>query len=427
MRTRINKTFVAEQVEPGEWKDDKLIGFGFKRTAKGKGVFFVETKVRGTRRSVTVTIGSTNEWTAEAARNQAMRILNEMSQGIDPNEKRKEEIEQKNQLRAVRDLEQKSKSITLSTAFSDYLAARSNLKESTAKVYTYVFNSRFRDWLATPIVEITSDMVQARHKEISLRHPADANHAMRVLRAIFHFASEKYQNHIGQPLVQTNPVRRLSAVAAWNEIERRKTVIKAHQLKDWYSAVSGLKHGASRDYLLLILFTGMRKNEAARLMWKDVDMRDETILVRDPKNGEDLLLPMSNFLRDLMKNRWQMRTNEYVFPGKNNIGFQTDYRHALELVVSETGKSFMLHDLRRTFASIAYQLCTQYEVKRLLNHKDSADVTSGYIVSDVEQLRAPMQRVTDAILGHAGVKTRKSKAVIQLPATSKSKKKRRKG
>jgi len=44
-----------------------------------------------------------------------------------------------------------------------------------------------------------------------------------------------------------------------------------------------------------------------------------------------------------------------------------------------------------------------YAVKALLNHKPS-DVTAGYIVTDVERLRVPMQRITDYMLGTAGLK-----------------------
>jgi len=33
-----------------------------------------------------------------------------------------------------------------------------------------------------------------------------------------------------------------------------------------------------------------------------------------------------------------------------------------------------------------------------MNHKDPNDVTAGYIVSDVERLRGPMQRITDFLV-----------------------------
>jgi hypothetical protein len=45
-----------------------------------------------------------------------------------------------------------------------------------------------------------------------------------------------------------------------------------------------------------------------------------------------------------------------------------------------------------------------YAVKRLVNHKMNHDVTAGYIVSDVERLRKPMQQITDYIVGQIGLK-----------------------
>jgi integrase len=69
----------------------------------------------------------------------------------------------------------------------------------------------------------------------------------------------------------------------------------------------------------------------------------------------------------------------------------------------ESGISFTIHDLRRTFLTIAESLdIPAYAVKRLANHKMSNDVTAGYIVTDVERLRQPMQKITDYILKCAG-------------------------
>jgi len=41
---------------------------------------------------------------------------------------------------------------------------------------------------------------------------------------------------------------------------------------------------------------------------------------------------------------------------------------------------------------------------RLLNHKMTNDVTAGYIITDVERLRIPMQKITDYITAQFGVK-----------------------
>ena len=46
-----------------------------------------------------------------------------------------------------------------------------------------------------------------------------------------------------------------------------------------------------------------------------------------------------------------------------------------------------------------------YALKRLLNHKMTNDVTAGYIITDVDRLRVPMQKITDYILLQGGLKT----------------------
>ncbi|MDG1286327.1 MAG: hypothetical protein P8P30_02045 [Rickettsiales bacterium] len=55
----------------------------------------------------------------------------------------------------------------------------------------------------------------------------------------------------------------------------------------------------------------------------------------------------------------------------------------------------MLHDLRRTFITTAESLdISAYALKRLVNHKNSNDVTSGYIIMDTERLRKPMEQIS---------------------------------
>ena len=74
-------------------------------------------------------------------------------------------------------------------------------------------------------------------------------------------------------------------------------------------------------------------------------------------------------------------------------------------MVNKSGVSFTVHDLRRTLITIAESLdIAAYALKRLLNHKMTNDVTAGYIITDVERLRAPMQKITDYMLSCIGLK-----------------------
>ena len=74
-------------------------------------------------------------------------------------------------------------------------------------------------------------------------------------------------------------------------------------------------------------------------------------------------------------------------------------RTALKRVSELSGVEFRLHDLRRTFITIAESLdIPAYALKQLINHKSTNDVTAGYIVINAERLRVPMQQITDYIL-----------------------------
>lgn len=67
-------------------------------------------------------------------------------------------------------------------------------------------------------------------------------------------------------------------------------------------------------------------------------------------------------------------------------GYLIEPRHPLQKVIQPSGVSFTLHDLRRTFFTIAESFdISAYALKRLVNHKMTNDVTTGYIVSDVER------------------------------------------
>lgn len=72
----------------------------------------------------------------------------------------------------------------------------------------------------------------------------------------------------------------------------------------------------------------------------------------------------------------------------------------VEDIRTASGITFIPHDLRRTFATVAESLDLSWKtVKSLLNHKMDDDVTAGYVISEAERLRTAMQRISDTLLG----------------------------
>lgn len=310
--------------------------------------------------------------------------------------------------------------VTLNEVFEDYIKARKSLKHNTLYNYRRILTIAFAAWGKKPLVSITKDKVAKHHDKLGKEHgEAYANLAMRLLRALFNFAEGQYEDAQGKTLITENPVKRLSQTRAWYRLKQRETYIKPHELGIWYTGVQALKNETLRDYLLLLILSGLRRQEAAKLMWANIDLSAKTFTVTDTKNHDSHTLPMSDYLYELFKTRSQRRTNDYVFHGTGAAGHIIEPRKQMAHVTQVSGIHFSVHDLRRTFITIAEGLdISAYALKRLMNHKMGGDITAGYIVADVERLRKPMQQITDFIL--KCMKAKHSAEMIQFPGSSAS-------
>ena len=389
--------------------DTGLTGFGVYTKGNAK-TYFVQA--RAGKKLIKTTIGKASTFSLEDARKEAKTLLAQMAKGEDPVAKKRDE--------AV-------KSMTLEKAFEQYLSTRT-LKASSVASYDKLLSLHMNDWLKKPIGLLTKDMTAQRHKKVGeTAGEATANNLMRVFRAVYNFARSMSDDAIAE-----NPVKRLTQTRQWYKVERRRTILKPHELKPWYNAVMTLDNPVVRDYLLLTVFTGLRKNEGLQLLWSNVDMIDRSFTVTETKNGRPHTLPMSNYLYDLFGRMKALKINGFVFPSfgsKDNI---TDVSRQLVNVELQTqlaanglttkaeldkkmldhpddvapGISFCLHDLRRTFVTVAESQDIPYAaLKRLLNHCDGNDVTGGYLQITTDRLREPMDRISSKLLELMGAIT----------------------
>lgn len=367
------------------YRDEHLKGFALRITSNGIKSFVLEKLINKKVRRIT--LGRYGELTVEQARKEAQKLLGKIATGIDPIAEKQTDV---------------ARAVTLGKVWEDYQKARKSLKQKTLYDYNQIIHAAFSDWQNKPLLAITKDKIVARHTMLGKeRGQAYANLSMRLIRALFNFAAGQYEDSHGHSLINENPTKRLSQTRAWYRVERRQTFIKSHELAAWYDGVLQLQNEILRDYLLLILFTGLRRQEAAKLKWEHVDLKAKTLIIFDTKNHQDHILPLSDYLYDLLERRKQSATDEYVFPGTGKGGYLIEPRKQMVKVTKSSGVDFTIHDLRRTFITIAESLdIAAYSLKKLLNHKMSSDVTAGYIVSDVERLRKPVQLITNYILKH---------------------------
>jgi integrase len=358
------------------YRDTTLRGFGVRVGASSK-VYFVEGQVNG--RSRRVTIGRADVLSVEEARKRALAALSDMAAGINPTQEKRRIAQE---------------SVTLGQAFDAFFETRTSMADGSRESYRRTRNLYLKDWRRSPLTSITRQMILTRHQRIAKEHgQVTANNVMRHLRSVYNVTAASHDEF------PPNPVTILTQARAWFPERRRRGSITAHDLPAWWEAVMD-EPDYSRDFLLIALFTGMRRNEIAALRWDQVDLEEGAIHIPKTKNGDPLDLPLAPFVLDLLNQRLAaVGASSWVFPSKGRTGHLVETKKFTARVAGRSGVAFTLHDLRRTFVTIAESLdVPHYALKRLLNHRLSGDVTAGYIVSQPERLRGPVEAVADRIL-----------------------------
>ncbi len=372
--------------------DNELKGFGVlcSGTTTTKS-FVVQRDLPGgqTRR---VTIAPVNVIDLDKARKAAKGVLADFYKGIDPKAGRRGEY-------------------TLRSALAAYLEVRTDLRPGSARTYRDAVEKYLTPWLDTPLRNITREMVETRlgaiAKKVAERSNghghAAANGAMRALRVLYNYAADRAPPSNPMP---PNPVK---LKKLWLPVERRTRSVSADDLPSFYKAVCALPSPVARDYLLLLLFTGFRRREAAALRWSEVDFAAG--ILRLPaaraKAGRKLDLPMSDIVHDLLVARRALGDADWVFPANSRSGHIEEPKSHLKLVAEASGIRVSVHDLRRTYITVAESTeMSVIALKALVNHSLGKDVTEGYVQMAPARLRPAAQRVADklkALIGTAPV------------------------
>ncbi|WP_345863030.1 tyrosine-type recombinase/integrase [Shewanella algae] len=390
------------------YHDVQMPGLIIDLMPSGKKVFRVYKKLPGTRKPLSVTIGSFPSVPLDSARRQARKAMADIADGLNPNDSKRHF---------------RSASATLKAVFEEYKKSR-KLKPITLRGYQQVMCCYLDDWENKRLSDLTEGMIYRRHNQLTQRSPAQADLTMRTLRALFNFARAEYKSSEGSSLFPFNPVNILSEKRCWNNVERKQTRLRPSQIDPFLKAVYEVRDEAIEyrhdftvavcDFVEFMTFTGLRKTELLELRWNNVHTKDRLFCLEETKNGSALELPITEPLKRILARRHQFRVSEYVFGAENLHGRVMEPKKIIQQINSVAELSFTLHDLRRTYCSIAETIGVgTYTLKRLLNHKTSrSDVTAGYTVLTAEELREPAESICKRLMQYAG---RQQPASNKLP------------
>ena len=150
------------------------------------------------------------------------------------------------------------------------------------------------------------------------------------------------------------------------------------ELDDLIAAV-GKKTGA---FLQLLKETAMRKGEASKLKWKDVDLQRKIIILNNPeKNGKARIFNISDKLVNMLAAL--PRTSEYVFGTNNKIARSSVFYRLRKQVAHKLANPRILeiglHTFRHWKATMLYHQTKDIVlVKEFLGHR-SLDSTLLYV------------------------------------------------
>jgi integrase len=208
----------------------------------------------------------------------------------------------------------------------------------------------------------------------------------------------KYINAVYGLSIQSPFVRLAAAGLLPERTQPRARVLQESELPQWHEAVRQLNE-RQRDYLHLVLYTGLRKNEARGLRCMDIDLKEGVLSVPETKTGRPHTLPITPVMKAILERRIEgLSPEDLIFRG-------VSADHLWEMAMRLGAPRFMLHDLRKMVATIGQKLgISDAVLRRILNHTaPKTDVLNRHYVgltsSDVSEGLQRIQEELDGLMG----------------------------
>lgn len=347
-------------------------------TYGGAKTYYAYMKFNGSPKRIK--IGRVGQIKLIKAREVAHTLKEQATLGQDPSAKRKEDL----------------KDITLRQFYETvYKPEYSEIHKRASSVGND--NSIFEHRLVTlhnkKMLSIKPEEIEKLHqktkKELS---PYTANRMLSLIKHMYSIAIR--QGHVHR---DANPAEFISKFPE----QSRDRFLQSDEIKRFLDALENEDNQVFKNYILLSLFTGQRRNSVLSMRWSDVDLKNGLIYIPDTKNGDPMQIPMTTQIKELLESMKAIAESEWVIPSnKSASGHLEDPKRPWQDLLRRADiKNLRLHDLRRTQGS--YQAITGAStniIGKSLGHK-SQSATIVYARLSADPVREAMQKSTDKILG----------------------------
>ena len=357
-----------------DYYDDALKSFGVRVRKSGRKTYFVMSRERGRLRRIT--LGQHGALTTEEARKMAMKVIHDLSVGIDPTAEKKK-LKATGTVRSV-----------CERFLKEYVLV--HLKPSTQREYHRSIKLFIIPKLGPyPIADITRADVAALHHGLRDR-PYQANRTLGVISVLFNQA-ELW----GLRDELSNPCR---GIKKYKEQKRERflSIEELGRLGDALDAEEDFAPAAVACVRLLLL-TGCRLGEIQKLEWSHVDFERQMLHLPDSKTGRKTVY-LGDAAIDVLNAIPRLQDNPFVISGRVPGQYLTDMQKPWRRIRSVAKlEDVRLHDLRHTFASSAVSLGENLPmVGKLLGHSQP-QTTARYAHLADAQAASAADKVSEAL------------------------------
>lgn len=195
------------------------------------------------------------------------------------------------------------------------------------------------------------------------------------------------------PKMVRNPV---SGVEKYPEGTRR--VVLGHQeVQRLLSACASYPDRQAANALLLLLYTGARKNEVLKAKWSQFDLSNGvwTKPVGHVKTKRDHTILLAPQTVELLESMIGMRSSEWVFPGRIEGKPRYDLKGPWKAICSAAElHGYRIHDLRRTLASFMISTQSDFATVGIALGHTQAQTTHRYALQfPIKQLQGTTRAI----------------------------------
>ena len=221
----------------------------------------------------------------------------------------------------------------------------------------------FPSFAKRPLREVTTGDIENIIRVIGEAHPRTANKLRALLSTVWNHAMRRGD-------ATTNPVR---FVERFPEHSRER-FLQEPELIAFLHAVAQ-EPPTWRDYFLLGLLTGQRRENLSRMRWDEIDLSTSCwhIPASKAKSKRATTIPLTELAVGLLQRRREEVAGEWVFPSYvgSKDGCVREPRKPWQRVLKRAGISNLrLHDLRRSVGSwLGASGTNSYTIARALGHQ----------------------------------------------------------